>query len=121
MDIIKDMTPVMMMATQDINNYIRRKVNMGMVNEITNKLIGIKGRVAFEHKGYIIYIDNSRKKEVDSGDIQIFKDREQVYDYSIAYPCKECKSKGIYNNTKDKFINNIDLEKLHEIIMTTDL
>lgn len=94
---------------------------MGMVNEITNKLIGIKGRVAFEHKGYIIYIDNSRKKEVDSGDIQIFKDREQVYDYSIAYPCKECKSKGIYNNKKDKFINNIDLEKLHEIIMTMDL
>lgn len=94
---------------------------MGMVNEITNKLIGIKGRVAFEHKDYIIYIDNSKKKEVDSGDIQIFKDRKQVYDFSIAYPSKECKSKGIYNNTKDKFINNIDLEKLHEIIMTTDL
>ena len=94
---------------------------MGMVNEITNKLIRIKGRVAFEHKGYIIYIDNSRKKEIDSGDIQIFKNCEQVYDYSIAYPCKECKSKGIYNNFKDKFINNIDLEKLHEIIMTIDL
>lgn len=36
---------------------------MGMINEITNKLIGIKGRMAFEHKDYIIYIDNSRKKK----------------------------------------------------------
>lgn len=26
MDIINDMTPVMMMATQDINNYIRRNI-----------------------------------------------------------------------------------------------
>ena len=119
MDIVKVMMMVMMKVIQGIRN--KEVFFMGMVNEITNKLIGIKGRIAFEHKGYIIYIDNSRKKEVDSGDIQIFKDREQVYDYSIAYPCKECKSKGIYNNKKDKFINNIDLEKLYEIIMTTDL
>ena len=93
---------------------------MGMINEITVVLTKVKGRRAFEHKGYILYIDNSRKKEVDSGDIQIFKDKEQVYDFSIAYPSKECKSKGIYNNKKDKFINNIDLEKLHELIMTVN-
>lgn len=53
---------------------------MGMINEITNKLIGIKGRVAFEHKGYIIYIDNSRKKK---SIVAIFKSLKIVNKYMI--------------------------------------
>ena len=49
---------------------------MGMVNEITNKLIGIKGRVAFEHKGYIILV---KKKSIAA----IFKFLKIVNKYTI--------------------------------------
>lgn len=93
---------------------------MGMTDEIIAKLKSIGYKKAGIHKDYIIVVDNGDKlRGLDSGNLTIFNKEtgDELYFFGIEYPGKDIQSKGIYNYKRKKFINNVDLEFLYNLVM----
>lgn len=89
---------------------------MGKIVELVNKLEPIKGVKKLAIDGYDIRIDNRDKKKFDSGDILISKDKKNILDLGIEYPCKDLPKRAIYNNKTNKYINVKDLTLLYDIL-----
>lgn len=89
---------------------------MGKIVELVNKLEPIKGVKKLTIDGYDIRIDNRDKKKFDSGDILVSKDKKNILDLGIEYPCKDLPKRAIYNNKTNKYINVKDLTLLYDIL-----
>ena len=89
---------------------------MGKIVELVNKLEPIKGVKKMTIDGYNIRIDNRDKKKFDSGDILVSKDKKNILDLGIEYPCKDLPKRAIYNNKTNKYINVKDLTLLYDIL-----
>jgi hypothetical protein len=89
---------------------------MGKIVELVNKLEPIKGVKKLAIDGYDIRIDNRDKKKFDSGDILVSKDKKNILNLGIEYPCKDLPKRAIYNNKTNKYINVKDLTLLYDIL-----
>ena len=89
---------------------------MGKIVELINKLESIKGVKKLAIDGYDIRIDNRDKKKFDSGDILVSKNKKNILDLGIEYPCKDLPKRAIYNNKTNKYINVKDLTLLYDIL-----